>query len=75
MKMEQRQCSETLVYKIKLPGNYPEESTQHSEHGESLKSSHISFTTPHSHKVCLDTYHSDIPICQVLRTRYCVLGT
>ena len=31
-----RQCSETSVYKIQTPGNYPEESTQHSEHGESL---------------------------------------
>jgi hypothetical protein len=36
MKMEQ--CSETSAYKIQAPGNYPEESIQHSEHGESLKS-------------------------------------
>jgi hypothetical protein len=27
-----------LAYKIQMPGNYPEESTQHSEHGQSLKS-------------------------------------
>jgi len=27
-----------LKYKIQTPGNYPEESIQHSEHGESLKS-------------------------------------
>jgi len=26
------------AYKIQAPGNYPEESMQHSEHGESLKS-------------------------------------
>jgi hypothetical protein len=26
-----------LAYKIQTPGNYPEESIQHSEHGESLK--------------------------------------
>ena len=26
-----------LAYKFQTPGNYPEESTQHSEHGESLK--------------------------------------
>jgi hypothetical protein len=26
------------AYKIQTPGNYPEESIQHSEHGESLKS-------------------------------------
>jgi len=31
-------CSETSAYKIQTPGNYPEETTQHSEHGESLKS-------------------------------------
>ena len=38
MKTEQTERSETLAYKIQTPGNYPEESIQHSEHGESLKS-------------------------------------
>jgi len=38
MKMEQTECSETSVYKIQTPGNYPEENIQHTEHGESLKS-------------------------------------
>jgi len=38
MKMEQIECSEVLAYKIQNPGNYPEESIQHSEHGKSLKS-------------------------------------
>jgi len=33
-KMEQIGCSETLAYKIQTPGNYPEESIQHSEHGK-----------------------------------------
>jgi hypothetical protein len=28
MKMEQTECSETLAYKIQMPGNYPEESIQ-----------------------------------------------
>jgi hypothetical protein len=28
MKMEQTECSETLAYKIQMPGNYPEESKQ-----------------------------------------------
>jgi len=37
MKMEQTECSETSAYKIQTPGNYPEESIQHSEQGESLK--------------------------------------
>jgi len=35
-KMEQ--CSETSAYKTQTPGNYPEESIQHSEHDERLKS-------------------------------------
>ena len=30
-------CSETSAYNIKTPGNYPEESIQNSELGESLK--------------------------------------
>jgi len=38
MKMEQTECSETLAYKLQMPGNYPKESIQHTEHGESLKS-------------------------------------
>jgi hypothetical protein len=37
MKMEQAECSERSAYKIQTPGNYPEESIQHSEHGKSLK--------------------------------------
>jgi len=38
MKMEETECSETSVYKLQTPGNYPEESIKHSEQGESLKS-------------------------------------
>jgi hypothetical protein len=38
MKMEQTERSETSAYKIQTPGNYPEESIQLSQHGESLKS-------------------------------------
>jgi len=41
MKMEQ--CPETSAYKLRTPGNYPEESIQHSEHGESLKSRTIHY--------------------------------
>jgi len=41
MKKEQTVCSETLAYKIQMPGNYPEESIQHSEHGKSLKSRRV----------------------------------
>jgi len=36
--MEHAECSETLAYKIQTPANYPEEITQHTEQGESLKS-------------------------------------
>jgi hypothetical protein len=36
--MEQKECSETLAYKIQTLGNYPEEGTQHSEHSKTLKS-------------------------------------
>jgi hypothetical protein len=32
------ECSKTSAYKIQMPGNYPEESIQHSENGKSLKS-------------------------------------
>jgi hypothetical protein len=38
MMMEQTGRSETSAYKTQTPGNHPEESIQHSEHGESLKS-------------------------------------
>jgi hypothetical protein len=31
----------SVPYTIQTPGNYPEESIQHSEHGESLKSAHL----------------------------------
>jgi hypothetical protein len=43
--MEQTECSETLAYKIQTPENYPEESIQHSEHGESLESSTNKFSS------------------------------
>jgi len=38
MKMEQTKYSEMSAYKIQMPGNYPEESIQQSEHDKSLKS-------------------------------------
>jgi len=37
MKMEQTERPETLAYKIQTLGNYPEQSIQHSEHGEILE--------------------------------------
>jgi len=38
MKMKQTDCPEMSAYKLQMPGNYPEESIQHSEHSKSLKS-------------------------------------
>jgi hypothetical protein len=32
------ECSKTSAYKIQTPAHYPEESIQHSEHSDSLKS-------------------------------------
>jgi hypothetical protein len=32
------ECSETVAFKLQTPVNNPEESTQHSEQGKSLKS-------------------------------------
>jgi len=37
MKIGQTERSETSTYKTQTPADYPEESIQRSEHGESLK--------------------------------------
>ena len=39
MKMEQTECSKISVHKFQTPGNHPQQRIQHSEHGESLKTS------------------------------------
>ena len=44
-KLEGTERSETSAYKIQTPGNYPEESVQHSEHGKSLKSRIMQYAT------------------------------
>jgi hypothetical protein len=38
VQMEQTDCSKTSAHKLKTPVNQPEESIQHSEHGDSLQS-------------------------------------
>jgi hypothetical protein len=38
MMMELTDCCEMSAHKIHTPGNHPKETTQHSEHGEILKS-------------------------------------
>jgi len=35
--MEQAEYFETSAYKLQTPGNYPKESTQHTEQGENFK--------------------------------------
>jgi len=52
MEMEQTECSETSAYKIQNLGIYPEESIQHSEHDESLKSSKLITDMHNSQDVC-----------------------
>ena len=44
MKMEQTECSETSAYKIRTPGNYPEESTKR------ITSSFTTTTNPFTRK-------------------------
>jgi hypothetical protein len=38
---DRTECSGTLAYKIQTPGNYPEETIQHTEHGKILKSRNV----------------------------------
>ena len=49
MKMEQTESSETSVHKLQTPGYYPKESIQHTEHGESLKTSFYVFFISKAH--------------------------
>jgi hypothetical protein len=51
------ECFETSAYKIQTPGNYPEESIQHPEHGESLKSkiNRLRRQNAEFHTACLQT--------------------
>jgi hypothetical protein len=37
MKIEQRECSETLAFKLQMPVNHAEDSIEHSEQGKSMK--------------------------------------
>jgi hypothetical protein len=37
MKMKQKDCSETLTFKLQTPVNHLEESIRHSEHGEEFE--------------------------------------
>jgi hypothetical protein len=63
MKMEQTECSETLVFKLQTPVNHPEESIRHSEHGESLKSRTLYFGCPAHSLVTVLTELTRFPNC------------
>jgi hypothetical protein len=60
-----RVCGEDVVrqhpHRIQTPGNYPEESIQHSEHGESLKS---------SIKILINIFVPNLIFNHLLRTRF-----
>ena len=62
------ECSETSVYKIQTPGNYPEESIQRSEHGESLKSRIFSISITKSSQLML--YREIIAVCSEIHTKH-----
>jgi hypothetical protein len=57
-----------VIQKVRFPIFYLNKITYRVTHEAEIQS-HISFTSPHRHQVCLDTYHSDISICQVLRRK------
>jgi hypothetical protein len=69
MKMEQTECSETSAYKILMPQNYPEESIQHLQHGESFKSRNNVFLTyaktwaMQGEGKNLSSFYSSVPKC------------
>ena len=70
-KMKETECSKMSAYKIQTPGNYPEESIQHSEHGKSLKSRKCSCLLVHVHDAsCL----SNILPVTINKTSYLELG-
>ena len=62
-----RECFETSAYKIQTPGNYPEGSIQHSEHGESLKSRLLLLIL----NSVLNSAH-DLSSCNVLNRPTCI---
>ena len=69
--MEQTECSETSAYKLQTPGNYPKESVQHTEHGESLKSSEVRCLTVCGMRDRVYPFHSSIVTWSVIH-RTCV---
>jgi hypothetical protein len=58
--------SRRVIKKVRIPTSYLNKIKIYRTTHEAEIQSHISFTFPNSHQVCLDTYHSDISIYQVL---------
>jgi hypothetical protein len=67
MKMEQTECSETSAYQIQMPGNYPEDSIQHSEHGESFKSRICNVCLVDQHPFFSSTFQKPVEKCELLK--------
>jgi hypothetical protein len=73
MKMEQTECSETSPYKIHMPGNYPEESMQHSEHGKILNQEMAgSFEHNNSASGAMNGKHASYRALSFSRTLSCI---
>ena len=61
-----------LAHKILMPGNYPEESIQHSEHSESLESEFpilLLHTYMARRSAIMKAYHH--PLTDILKTLLC----
>jgi hypothetical protein len=58
-----------VIQKVRFPIFYLNKITTYRVTHETELQSHISFTSPHSHQVCLDTCHSDISIYQALHRK------
>jgi hypothetical protein len=58
-----------VVQKVRFPIFYLNKIISYGATREAEIHPHISFTSPHSHQVCVDTYHSNIWTCQVLQRK------
>ena len=74
MKMEQTECPETSANKIRTSENYPEESIQHSEHGEKFQIKNVKSVYINSNyslwRVC-DSYNCMPHVCALFGRSVC----
>jgi hypothetical protein len=59
----------TVIQQVRFPIFYLNKIKTYRVTHEAEIRSHVSFTSPHSHQVCLDTYRIDISICQVIHRK------